>query len=141
MLWKKQDVLNSVTRCFYYRRQSIGICVLKSLYFLYPVLTDGKYIDFYTRTLGDDLLNYFKKLCTISHLYSYNSHQLKWMLEKAPKSIKMFILSQWMDTIENEETREEMLMSVIETCKAERVLLALILDNTLLGKNIGLKSV
>ena len=99
----------------------------------------NKTIDVSTRTLGDDLLNYFEKLCSASYLYSYNSHQLKWVLDQASKSVKLTVLTQWMYAMEYNESLEDILISTIKSCNSEVYLLQLMMSNNTSGNIIGLK--
>lgn len=127
MLWKDRDVLTAINNCFYTRKYYLQLHVLKSIYYLYPELTHDKEDDLYTKIVTYDLFYYITRVCSASLLYSYNSHQLKWMLEKAPKYFKLKVLTQWLNKIQEDQSCEEIFVNTIKITKTEPLLLELLL--------------
>ncbi|KYB27202.1 hypothetical protein TcasGA2_TC033136 [Tribolium castaneum] len=139
MLWEVRHVLEGIGNFFYTQRQTEKPHVLKSIYYLFPKLTHPKSDDLSINMLGDDLLHYFTKLSSISYLYSHSQCQLTWMLEKAPKCIKLMVLGQWLQTIQDDQTYEEILLNTIKTTKTESLLLEIILHKNF-RKQFGSRS-
>ncbi|XP_044267600.1 uncharacterized protein LOC123013243 [Tribolium madens] len=140
MLWKVSHVLDGIRNRFYSGRNNVKPYVIKSIYYLFPKLTyHDKNVDLCTNMLGDDLLKDFTQLSSCSYLYSNSKWQLLWILEKAPKCMKLMVLGHWLTTIEDNQISEEILLNTIKTTKTESLLLEFILHKNF-RKQFGSRS-
>ncbi|KAH1008093.1 uncharacterized protein LOC109543813 [Dendroctonus ponderosae] len=129
-VWPTEAICTAIGRLLYSKQHLnlINPSVLKSVFFVYPIIlqTNGKIIK--KRIIGNDLLNvvlprfmrFLDKILTIS------TGQLLWILYKGPWSIKTATLEFWLKNAEAEqlETMEEVLVA----SKSQKLLIYVLLS-------------
>ncbi|XP_045471562.1 uncharacterized protein LOC123678533 [Harmonia axyridis] len=124
IIWSPEIVLDGMDDWFYNKNAEIDLPVLKSMLFLYPRLATPLIKTEYI-ALGCDLLRFLPINYYLPKILTFCQIQLVWILKMGPKALKKETLKYWI----NEAQFHKILKNAITVCKAENMLLNLIIGD------------